>query len=209
MHTLAQRPSRLLPVLLAGLAMVGPFSIDAIFPGFPDLKHEFNASPVATLVFVVASVGVAISHALGILLICRFIQGCSAGGGVVVGRAIIRDVASGPQAQKMISSVMMIFGVAPAIAPVAGALLLNLGGWRATFWAVAFFALFLVAICQLCLKESLPRERRQPLAVRSLLATYFRIYRSCSCRRPEFWRPVFIRLIRAPVYLRFFAPLQR
>jgi DHA1 family bicyclomycin/chloramphenicol resistance-like MFS transporter len=207
MYSIAQRPPRLLPFVLAGLAMVGPFSVDAIFPGFPALQSEFAANPVvmqqiislylagfasmslfhgplsdaygrrriiigSSLLFVVASVGVALSNSFTMLLVWRFIQGCSAGGGVVVGRAIIRDVASGPVAQRMISTVMMIFGVAPAIAPIAGAFLLNFGGWRAIFWAVALFALFLACLCQFCLSESLPPARRRPLAFRSLIDTY-------------------------------------
>jgi MFS transporter, DHA1 family, multidrug resistance protein len=210
MHTTAQRPSAFLPFILAGLGMVGPFSIDAIFPGFPALQAELAASPVmmqqvislylagfaamslfhgplsdaygrrpvilgSTLLFVFGSFGVALSHSFVSLLVWRFVQGCSAGGGVVVGRAIIRDVASGPVAQRMISTVMMIFGVSPAIAPIAGALLLNFGGWRAIFWAVALFALFLVCLCQLFLKESLSPARRQPFAFKSLCTTYLRI----------------------------------
>jgi MFS transporter, DHA1 family, multidrug resistance protein len=152
------------------------FAAMSLFHG--PLSDAYGRRPVilgSSLLFVIASIGVALAHSFGTLLVWRFVQGCSAGGGVVVGRAIIRDVASGPVAQKMISTVMMIFGVAPAIAPIAGSFLLNFGGWRAVFWAVALFAFFLVILCQIFLKESLSPARRQPFAPKSLFTTYFRI----------------------------------
>jgi DHA1 family bicyclomycin/chloramphenicol resistance-like MFS transporter len=204
------RPPRRIAFLIAGFGMFGPFSIDAIFPGFPAIAKELAASPVmmqqiisvylagfglmslfhgplsdalgrrkivlwSTVVFVLASAGAALSSSLEILLAWRLIQGCSAGGGVIVGRAIIRDLAAGPVAQKMIAQVMMIFALSPAIAPIAGAFLCSFGGWRAVFWAVGLFACLLLLVAGLILPESLPFDHRHRLHFGSLLRTYRRI----------------------------------
>src|SRR3546814_3810985 len=73
-------------------------------------------------VFTLASVGCALSTDLAMLLAFRALQGLSAGVGLIVGRAVIRDVLHGDAAQRLMSQVSMIFGVAPAIAPI-------IGGW--------------------------------------------------------------------------------
>jgi len=198
------QPPRRIAFLVAGMAMFGPFSIDAIFPGFPAIAAEFGASSVmmqqiisvylagfalmslfhgplsdalgrrkvvlwSTFVFVLASAGAALSPSLKVMLGWRLIQGCSAGGGVIVGRAIIRDIAAGPIAHRMIAHVMMIFAVAPAVAPIAGAYLCGFGGWRTVFWAVSAFAGAILLLSGLTLAESLHIEHRHRLSVGSLL----------------------------------------
>ena len=96
------------------------------------------------LLYAAASVGCALSPNLETLLVFRVLQGLSAGGGVIVSRTIIRDVFEGPEAQRLMSRVMLIFGIAPAIAPVIGGLLLQLGPWPIAFWFMAGVALLLV-----------------------------------------------------------------
>ncbi len=81
------------------------------------------------LVYALASVGAAMSTSFAMLLACRGLQGVCAGAGLVVGRAVIRDTFEGAAAQRLMSRVMMIFGVAPVIAPMVESLLsLPLGG---------------------------------------------------------------------------------
>ncbi len=94
---------------------------------------------------------------------------------MIVGRAIIRDLAAGPVAQRMIAQVMMIFAVSPAIAPIAGAFLCGFGGWRAVFWAVGLFAGLVLLVAGLTLPESLPVDHRHRFNFGSLLQTYRRI----------------------------------
>ena len=83
-----------------------------------------------------ASVGCALSPNLSVLLFFRVLQGLSAGGSTIIGRTIIRDLFDGPEAQRMMSRVMMIFGLAPAVAPIIGGLLLRVGPWPAIFWFI-------------------------------------------------------------------------
>lgn len=193
--------------LLAALAMFGPFCIDAIFPAFPAIAAQFDASPLAmqqtisvylaayaltsllhgplsdsfgrrpvilcgVVVFLFATIGCALADSIGVLLAFRALQGVSAGVGLIVGRAIVRDCFEGAQAQKLMSQISMIFGVAPALAPVIGAWMLGVGGWRGIFWLKAGFAAVLLGVCAAMLMETHPRERRVAFAPRPLFAGY-------------------------------------
>jgi DHA1 family bicyclomycin/chloramphenicol resistance-like MFS transporter len=112
------------------------------------------------------------------LLAFRALQGTSAGIGLIVGRALIRDVFEGPAAQKLMSMISMIFGLAPALAPVIGAWIVKWGGWHALFWALGGFAVALLTLCLFVLPETHPPERRMALSPRSLFGSYRQILRS-------------------------------
>lgn len=202
-----QSVRRSLPWLLAALSMIGPFSIDAVFPAFPLVGARFGVDAVVLqqlisvylityavmslfhgaisdavgrkpvivvgmLVYSVASAGAALSTSYTMLLLCRGLQGMCAGAGLVVGRAVIRDTLEGPAAQKLMSHVMMIFGVAPVIAPMVGAQLLPLGGWHGIFWVLTGATVLLALALMLWLDESHPSARRTVFAPRPLLASY-------------------------------------
>lgn len=206
--SLDTRPMRRsLPWLLAALSMIGPFSIDAIFPSFPLIGRHFGAGDVALqqlvsvyllayavmclfhgaisdavgrrpviaigmLVYALASACAAMAGSFAMLLACRAVQGLSAGTGVVVGRAVVRDTLEGPAAQKLMSRVVMIFAVAPAIAPIVGGQMLGLGGWHGMFWALTGFALLLATMVLLWLEESHPLSRRTAFTPSALLTSY-------------------------------------
>jgi DHA1 family bicyclomycin/chloramphenicol resistance-like MFS transporter len=207
MNSATRDPRRYLPLLLAALSMIGPFSIDAIFPGFPDIGHDFGVSDVALqqllsvyllsyavmslfhgalsdaygrkpvivismAIYTVASVGAAMAPSFAFLLGCRVLQGLCGGAGIVVGRAVVRDSMHGEEAQRMMSKVMMIFGVAPAIAPIVGAWLLGIDGWRGIFWALTGFTTLLTLGVAYFLVESHPVERRTVFRPRPLLRGY-------------------------------------
>ncbi|MEP6485192.1 MAG: multidrug effflux MFS transporter [Rudaea sp.] len=127
-------------------------------------------------VFLAATIGCALSESLSWLLVFRALQGCSAGVGFIVGRAIIRDCFEGAFAQKLMAQVSMIFGLAPALAPVVGAGLVLLGGWHALFWALAVFTMLLFLLCVAFLPETHPKENRVALSPVNLLRTYRMIF---------------------------------
>lgn len=121
------------------------------------------------LVFMVASIGCALAPNMATLLVLRVLQGLSAGGSVIVSRTIIADVYDGPRAQQLMSQVMLIFGLAPAVAPILGGFLLQFGSWRLVFWALVVLAAVMLGAVVL-LPESLPVEERRPLRVGSLVS---------------------------------------
>jgi len=202
---------RRLTILLAALAMFGPFSIDTLFPAFPNLAQQlavdeatiqqtvsvyllsyglmslahgplsdaWGRKPViigGLVVFTIASVGCALAKDLTSLLLFRALQGLSAGVGMIVGRAIIRDLYQGAQAQRLMSQVMMIFGIAPAIAPIIGGWILLAGfDWPVIFWFLVIFSLLLLLSSALWLPETHARALRIPLIPRALLRNYLHI----------------------------------
>ncbi|MBN8799296.1 MAG: MFS transporter, partial [Stenotrophomonas nitritireducens] len=113
---------------------------------------------------------------LGTLLVFRALQGVSAGVGMIVGRAVIRDLYHGPDAQRLMSQVSMIFGIAPAIAPIIGGwILLGGGDWPLIFWFLVVFSLLLLAATARWLPETHPAQARTALSPRGLLRDYLRI----------------------------------
>ena len=128
------------------------------------------------VVFTLASVGCAMATDMGSLLVFRAVQGLSAGVGVVVGRAVIRDLFDGPNAQRLLSQVSMIFGIAPAIAPIIGGWILGWARWPAIFWFLVLFSLVLLVATWRWLPETLPLPQRRSLAPRSLLRDYATIF---------------------------------
>src|SRR5690606_25228311 len=124
------------------------------------------------LVFMLASVGCALANDLTTMLLFRALQGLSAGVGLIVGRAVIRDVLQGDDAQRLMSQVSMIFGIAPAIAPVIGGWILGWGHWHDIFWFLVAFAALLAVASWAWLPETHPPEQRGPLAPRRMLRDY-------------------------------------
>lgn len=200
-----------LAVLLGGLAMFGPFSIDTIFPAFPQMGAQLAADKVALqqtisvyliayalmsvvhgplsdaigrrrvilgglFVFTLASAGCALSMNLETLLWFRALQGLSAGVGLIVGRAVIRDVLHGSDAQRLMSNVSMIFGIAPAIAPVIGGWVLGWSAWPMIFWFLVLFSIVLWFATLFGLPETHPPAARLPLRPKPLLRDYFAIF---------------------------------
>jgi DHA1 family bicyclomycin/chloramphenicol resistance-like MFS transporter len=125
--------------------------------------------------FALASVGCALAQSIGQLVFFRAVQGLSTGAGIVVSRAIVRDMYPPSQAQKVMSQVTIFFGAAPAIAPMLGGWLLVHASWQAIFWFLFGVGVFLwVAIYRL-LPETLHVEQRQHFHPKNLLAGYWKL----------------------------------
>jgi len=123
-------------------------------------------------VYALATLGCAIAGNIESLWLFRAVQGLSAGAGVVVGRAIVRDRFHGADAQRVMSQITLFFGVAPAVAPVLGGIVLNALGWRAMFWVLLALVLGLIAWAVKSLPETLPLDARQTLNPRALARNY-------------------------------------
>ncbi len=202
---------RRLALLLGGLAMFGPFSIDTTFPAFPQIGAQLGADKLAMqqvisvylvayalmsvvhgplsdavgrrrvilgglVVFILASVGCAMASSFGALLGFRALQGLSAGVGLIVGRAAIRDLLHGNDAQRLMSQVSMIFGIAPAIAPIIGGWILGWSRWPMIFWFLVAFSSLLLVATWCWFPETHPPSMRLPLVPRRLLRDYLAIF---------------------------------
>lgn len=155
---------------------LGAYAVLSLFIGaLSDTYGRRRVILVGVTIFLGATIGCALSQTLTQLLVFRALQGCSAGVGFIVGRAIIRDCFEGAFAQKLMAQVSMIFGLAPAIAPIVGAGLVVFGGWHALFWALAVFTLLLLFACVAVLPETHPKENRVALSPSQLVRTYRKI----------------------------------
>ena len=207
----------LLAVTLAGLAMLGPFSVDTYLPSFPAIQREFAVTPlevqqtltayliafaVMTLfhgalsdsfgrrpvilgclaIHVLGSIGGAFAQSFSQLLFFRAAQGFSAGVGWVVGRAIVRESFPGHDAQRLLALITMIFGLAPALAPVIGGWLQGALGWRSVFAFLALYGALQLAVCWRALPETHPPDKRQPFAAGPLLRVYLTLAGSSRLR---------------------------
>ena len=153
------------------------------------LSDSFGRRPVVLTglaVFTLASVGCAMSETIGALVGFRALQGMSAGAGVVVARAIIRDLFPPSEAQRVMSQVTIFFGIAPAIAPVIGGFVYVHLGWHAIFWVLALIGLALLVLNFRLMPESLPVAQRQSFRPRPLLQGYMQML-----RHPQFVLLVF------------------
>ena len=157
-------------------------------------------------VFTLASVGCALSDSIGALVLFRALQGMSAGAGMVVSRAIIRDMFLPVDAQRVMSQVTLFFGVAPAVAPMVGGLLFVHAGWHSIFWLLAAVGAALWLANWRLLPETLHPGARQPFNVRNLLRGYWQL-----ARNPRFlalvlasgipFNGMFLYVLAAPVFL--------
>ncbi|MDD2846574.1 MAG: multidrug effflux MFS transporter [Rhodoferax sp.] len=125
--------------------------------------------------FTLASVGCALSQSIGQLVFFRAVQGLTTGAGIVVSRAVVRDMFPPAQAQRVMSQITIYFGVAPAIAPMIGGVLFALLGWHSVFWFLAGVGVVLWTANYKLLPETLHITQRQPLKVSNLLQGYWKL----------------------------------
>jgi len=126
-------------------------------------------------IFAVASIGCALAPDVETLWFFRAVQGASAGAGNVVARAMVRDLFDGVAAQKVMAQVQMIFGLAPAVAPIIGGLLLGIH-WQAIFIFLFLYALAAMLAAQLVLPETMPPDKRVPLSAKQVATSYRQLF---------------------------------
>lgn len=113
-----------------------------------------------TAVYVLASAAAALAPTVGLLVAARLVQGFTGSAGMVIGRAIITDLTRGQQAARAFSLMMLVSGVAPVLAPVAGSLLAGSIGWRGLLWIVTGLGAVTLAAAALFVRETHPAAAR-------------------------------------------------
>jgi MFS transporter, DHA1 family, multidrug resistance protein len=154
--------------MAAGQAIYGP------------LSDRFGRKPAVVLglaLFLVSSVGCAVSQGVGTLIGCRLAQALGGCASLVIPRAVVRDYFDGRDAVRMLSILMLVFGLAPILAPLVGGQLLIHLGWRSIFWLHAGYAAFWLTVVLLSLDESLPAVRRRRDPIGAVVSIYVRLLR--------------------------------
>jgi MFS transporter, DHA1 family, multidrug resistance protein len=122
-------------------------------------------------VFLIASIGCAFAPNVETLWFFRILQGLSGGAGNVVARAMVRDLFKGAQAQRVMATVQMLFGIAPAVAPIIGGWLLGIH-WQAIFIFLALYAGLSLWAALRYLPETMPKSKCVPLSAKQVLKDY-------------------------------------
>jgi MFS transporter, DHA1 family, multidrug resistance protein len=183
------------------------FAIANLFHGA--LADSFGRRPVVLggiALFTLASVGCAMSESIGTLILFRALQGVSAGAGMVVSRAVIRDMFPPADAQRVMSQVTIYFGVAPAVAPMIGGWIFVHGDWHWIFWFLAALGLALGVANWRLLPETLHRSARQSFHPAHLLRGYWSMVRSARFMMLVLasgvpFNGMFLYVLAAPVFL--------
>jgi MFS transporter, DHA1 family, multidrug resistance protein len=114
----------------------------------------------ATVLMLVASAACALAPSIAVMAVARFVQGFAGGWAMVIGRAVIVDLAIGTQLVRALNVIQGVGGIAPIVAPLLGGLVLQVADWRASFWAIAVAVVGMIVAAHLVVPESLPPQRR-------------------------------------------------
>ncbi|MFL6046531.1 MAG: multidrug effflux MFS transporter [Propionibacteriaceae bacterium] len=206
----AARPGVRTVVVLGGLTMFGPLSLDLYLPALPQLADDLNASASAAqlsitacllglavgqlvagplsdrlgrkrpliiglVAYLLASVACAVAPSVTVLIVLRLIQGLAGAAGIVISRAIARDLYSGSALMIFFSRLLLVAGLAPVLAPILGGQLSRIMSWRGIFVVLAGFGAALLLAGWFGLKETLPPERRVIGGFRRTLQGYNRL----------------------------------
>ena len=203
-RTLAATPLQMQQTLSAYLF---GFAAMNLFHGA--LADSFGRRPVVVsglALFTVASVGCALAPTIGWLVAFRALQGMSAGAGMIVSRAIIRDMFPPADAQRVMSQVTIYFGIAPAVAPMVGGFLFAHADWHSIFWFLAGVGALLLGLNARLLPETLHATQVQPFNARNLMRGYGqlgadpRFFALCLASGVPF-NGMFIYVLSAPAWL--------
>jgi MFS transporter, DHA1 family, multidrug resistance protein len=125
---------------------------------------------IGVVIFLVATVAAALAPSIGWLIAARAVQGLGSATLMVVPRAVIRDLATGPAAAKMMAAIMIVISISPMLAPLTGSLVMAWGGWREIFGVLAAAALLSLCLILFVLPETLPAENRRPVRLAPMLS---------------------------------------
>ncbi|WP_284645760.1 multidrug effflux MFS transporter [Paenibacillus silviterrae] len=135
---------------------------------------------ISMVIYIVAALACAISPNIWLLILSRLVQGFVASAGIVISRAIARDLFSGHELTKFFSLLLLVGNLGPLVAPVTGSGVLALTSWVGVFIALALLGAYLLAMTKWNLQETLPVERRSPSNFTQQLRNYGTLLRDRS-----------------------------
>lgn len=154
--------------LAVGQVVWGPLS---------DKYGRRSVTMLSLVLFMLSCIGCILAPSIEFLIIMRLLQGIGGSGGIVLSRSIAADLYTGKELARMMAIIGAVNGIAPVTAPVAGGLLTDSIGWRGIFGVLLAIG-FVLAVCCLRFRESLPRERRTESSMLSIFSTFGRLLRN-------------------------------
>lgn len=167
LHTSASLTQLSLTACLLGLSfgqlVAGPQS---------DVRGRRGPLIMGVAIYIVSSLLCALSTSVWMLIFFRFVQGFAGSAGIVISRAVVRDLYSGPEMIKFSALLMLVNGVAPIVAPIFGAQILRVTSWRGVFFVLCTIGILMLLAVLFGLPETLPVKRRSSAGIRNTLATF-------------------------------------
>jgi DHA1 family bicyclomycin/chloramphenicol resistance-like MFS transporter len=174
LHSSASLAQLSLTACLLGIAMgqllVGPIS---------DRRGRIRPLIIALAIYSIASLLCASAPSIWALIVLRFVQGTSGAGGIVISRAIVRDLYSGSELTKFFSLLMLVNGAAPILAPIAGGQLLQITSWRGVFIVFCVLGILMLAAAFFGVPETLSSQNRSNGGIKGMLSTYRGLMKDC------------------------------
>ncbi|MEK3949199.1 multidrug effflux MFS transporter [Paenibacillus sp. FSL H7-0703] len=166
LHTTTSLAQLSLTACLLGLAVgqivAGPLS---------DVRGRRGPLVISLILYAAASLLCVFAPNIGMLIALRFIQGLTGSAGIVISRAVARDLYSGKELTRFFSLLMLVNGVAPIAAPVLGGVILNFVSWRGVFMVLCVVGVAMLIAVVLGLPETLPTNRRASGGLKQTLGT--------------------------------------
>jgi DHA1 family bicyclomycin/chloramphenicol resistance-like MFS transporter len=157
------------------------FAVGQIFYGPVSDRHGRKPVLVAAIaLYCVTSLACALSTSIEMLIVARAFQALGGSGGIVLTRAVVRDIYSGARAGRELSLIGSVMALAPVLAPIAGGLVQTEFGWRATFLILVIVGLLGGVIVLLLLPETLNARAAEPVSMRSTFRSYRVVARNPS-----------------------------
>lgn len=184
-----------------------PFGVMTLFHGaLSDSFGRRRVTLVMVAIFALASVGCMCAWSIESLIAFRVLQGLSAGGGMIIGRAMVRDLFDGIEAHRLMSQIAVVFAIAPALGPIVGGWLQVAIGWQAVFGFLVIYSSLVWLACWRALPETLPGEKRPPLHPSTLLRGYWSALSSgqflaLSVAVTLSFSAVFVYIVSAPAFI--------
>jgi len=170
MHTSSSYAQLSLTACMIGL------SVGQLFAGaFSDFRGRRGPLLAGLFIYAVSSVLCALSPSIGVLVALRFVQGLAGSAGIVISRAIVRDMYSGPELTKFFAMLMLVNGAAPILSPVIGGQLLKITTWEGLFVVLAGWGVLTLLAVLFGLPETLPVGKRMTGGIRETFATFRRL----------------------------------
>jgi MFS transporter, DHA1 family, multidrug resistance protein len=156
--------------LIAFFAAVGFCQV--IYGPVSDILGRRGPLYFGLVLFIVGSIGCSLATSIEMLIAFRVVQGIGACAGMVLSRAVVRDLYTGADAARLMSLIMLVFSVSPILAPLAGSALIALSGWRSIFVAISLTGVIGIGLVAFALPETRPREKRIAAGLGSAIRGY-------------------------------------
>lgn len=125
--------------------------------------------------YTIGAIGCSLAPSIEWLIAARFVQGIGACAGLIIPRAVVRDLHTGHEAARLMALIMLVFSVSPILAPVFGSFVAEYAGWREIFWVIAVIGVLALLVAIFLLRETRPPAARIPFDARTIARSYLQL----------------------------------